>query len=144
MQKEVTVYLNFCYSSGDVCNAQQIALYYRSISTKTFALKHDKCAGRKSAKQQLNALRCTNMEGEKTSCNHWKRKIPSCPKGAHICKSLLERVSNKKRLDDYRYNRKSLHKFDIEMKKQYMKVLLFLNNAISTHSNLLLEKINTT
>ena len=39
--------------------------YYCVLSTKTYALKNDKCSGRKTAKQRVTISFCTNMESEK-------------------------------------------------------------------------------
>ncbi|XP_030749426.1 tigger transposable element-derived protein 6-like [Sitophilus oryzae] len=53
------------YDTKDIFNADETGLYYMAMPNKTFALKNDKCAGKKSAKQRVTLLFCCSMHGEK-------------------------------------------------------------------------------
>lgn len=129
------------YSPRDVYNADETGLYYRAMPNKTFALKNEKCAGKKAAKQRLTILLCANMEGEKEDpLVIGKSKNPRCFKGSHVDKLPLEWVSNKKAWMTTEIMTRWLHKFDNRMKKQNRKVLLFLDNATS-HPKVPLENV---
>lgn len=129
------------YAPKDVFNADETGLYYRALPTKTYALKNDKCPGRKTAKQRITILFCVNMEGEKEEpLIIGKSKNPRCFKGAHIDKLPLEWVSNKKAWMTADIMTAWLHKFDTKMKKQNRKVVLFLDNATS-HSKIVLDNV---
>lgn len=74
----------------------ETGLFYCAMPNKTFALKSDEYIGNKTAKQRLNILFCTNMEGgNENPLIIGKIKNPQCFKGAHINKLPLELVSNK-------------------------------------------------
>lgn len=129
------------YAPKDVFNADETGLYYRALPTRTYALKNDKCPGRKTAKQRITILFCANMEGEKEEpLIIGKSKNPRCFKGAHIDKLPLEWVSNKKAWMTADIMTTWLHKFDTKMKKQNRKVVLFLDNATS-HSKIALDNV---
>ena len=67
------------------------------MPNKTFALKYDKCNGKKLAKQRLTILFCANMEGDKENpLVIGKSTNPRCFKGNHIDKLPLAWVHNKK------------------------------------------------
>lgn len=129
------------YDVKDIFNADETGLYYLAMPNKTFALKSDKCAGRKSAKQRVTILFCSSMNGEKeTPLVIGKSKNPRCFKGAHIDKLPLEWVSNKKAWMTTEIMMSWLKNFDRKMKKQNRKVLLFLDNATS-HPKIQLENV---
>lgn len=129
------------YSPRDIYNVDETGLFYHAMPTKTFALKSDMCAGRKSAKQRLTILFCANMEGEKEDpLVIGKSKNPRCFKGFPVKSLPLEWVSNKKAWMTTDIMTAWLHKFDNKMKKQNRKVLLFLDNATS-HSKLSLDNV---
>lgn len=129
------------YAPEDVFNADETGLYYRALPTKTYALKNDKCSGRKTAKQRITILFCANMEGEKEEpLIIGKSKNPRCFKGAHIDKLPLQWVSNKKAWMTADIMTTWLHEFDAKMKKQNRKVVLFLDNATS-HSKIALDNV---
>lgn len=129
------------YAPRDVFNADETGLYYRALPTKTYALKDDKCNGKKTAKQRLTILFCANMEGEKEEpLIIGKSKNPRCFKGAHIEKLPLQWVSNKKAWMTADIMTIWLHRFDTKMKKQNRKVVLFLDNATS-HPKITLDNV---
>lgn len=129
------------YDDKDIFNADETGLYYLAMPNKTFALKSDKCAGRKSAKQRVTILFCSSMDGEKeTPLVIGKSKNPRCFKGAHVDKLPLEWVSNKKAWMTTEIMISWLKKIDTKMKKQRRKVLLFLDNA-SSHPKIQLENV---
>lgn len=131
------------YDAKDIFNADETGLYYLAMPNKTFALKSDKCVGKKSAKQRVTILFCSNMNGEKENpLVIGKSKNPRCFKGAQIQKLPLEWVSNKKAWMTTEIMTSWLKNFDNKMKKQNRKVLLFLDNATS-HPKIQLENVRT-
>ncbi|XP_030767449.1 tigger transposable element-derived protein 6-like [Sitophilus oryzae] len=129
------------YDTKDIFNADETGLYYMAMPNKTFALKNDKCAGKKSAKQRVTLLFCCSMHGEKENpLVIGKSKNPRCFKGAHVDKLPIEWVSNKKAWMTTDIMTSWLKTFDTKMKRQGRKVLLFLDNATS-HPKIELENV---
>lgn len=129
------------YSPRDVYNADETGLFYLAMPNKTFALKNDKCTGKKTAKQRVTILFCANMNGDKENpLVIGKSKNPRCFKGAHVNKLPIEWVSNKKAWMTTEIMTSWLRKFDEKMKKENRNVVLFLDNAAS-HPKLQLQNV---
>jgi len=129
------------YAPKDIFNADETGLFFRALPTKTFALRNDKCAGGKSAKERLTVLLCSNMEGDKVKpLVIGKSKKPRCFAGAHVDKLPIEWVSNKKAWMTLDIMSTWLQKFDSKMKKEKRRVILFLDNATS-HPKIALENV---
>nr|CAI5870029.1 unnamed protein product [Callosobruchus analis] len=129
------------YLPKDVYNADETGLFYLAMPNKTFALKEDRCVGKKTPKQRLTILFCANMEGDKENpLIIRKSKNPRCFKGSHINKLPLEWESNKKAWMTTEIMTSWLKRFDEKMRKQNRKVLLFLDNATS-HPKVTLENV---
>nr|CAI5857987.1 unnamed protein product [Callosobruchus analis] len=129
------------YLPKDVYNADETGLFYLAMPNKTFALKEDRCVGKKTPKQRLTILFCANMEGDKENpLIIGKSKNPRCFEGSHINKLPLEWESNKKAWMTTEIMTSWLKRFDEKMRKQNRKVLLFLDNATS-HPKVTLENV---
>lgn len=129
------------YAPKDVFNADETGLFFRALPTKTFALRNDRCAGGKSAKERLTILLCSNMEGDKEKpLVIGKSKKPRCFAGAYVDKLPIEWVSNKKAWMTLDIMSTWLKKFDSRMKREKRSVILFLDNATS-HPKIALENV---
>lgn len=70
------------YSPSDIFNADETALFYRMLPTKSFVEKGDTCKGTKQSKERLSVLVACSMSGERLPLLViGKSKNPRCFKG---------------------------------------------------------------
>lgn len=127
------------YAPRDVYNADETALFYQMLPSKTHALKGDKCAGGKNSKLRITVLLCANMDGS-------DRRLPFV-----IGKSRKPRCFGSYVPVRYRNNTKAwmsrdlfaewLVEFDRDMARKNRKVLLVLDNCAAHHVQLSLSAV---
>lgn len=99
------------YEPDDIYNADETALFFKSLPDKTFTFKGEKCHGGKQSKERLTLLQCANMSGTDNNTNNtkpWMTKI--------LFKDWLKKV-------------------DKQMKINRKKILLFIDNC-AAHTDL--------
>ena len=70
------------FNPSDIYNADEMALFYRMLRTRSFVEKGDSCKGTKQSKERLTVLVACSMSGERLpSLVIGKSKNPRCFKG---------------------------------------------------------------
>ena len=117
------------YEPRNIFNADESALFFRMLPSKTLAEKSDPCIGDKKSKDRLSILICTNMDGSE------KEKLvvigkfarPRCLKNvSHLPVTYL---SNKKAWMTSSIFESWIKKLDNKMFAEGRKIILFVDNC---------------
>ncbi|XP_066157788.1 tigger transposable element-derived protein 6-like [Euwallacea fornicatus] len=130
------------YEPRNIYNADETGLFFRALPEKTFALKGEKCAGGKMAKERLTILHCTNMASEKEKLLViGKSARPRCFKKLDLRTLPVTWYSNNKSWMTSNIMTEWLQVFDHKMAREKRKILLFMDNAASHPRDLNLQNI---
>lgn len=123
------------YSLDDVFNADETALYYKLLPSKTITFQGDDCAGGKKSKERLTVMVCANATGTER-CRLLvigKAAKPRCFKGV---KTLpVDYVANKKAWMTMNIFSDWVRVLDRKFAAKGRKILLFVDNCTS-HCNI--------
>lgn len=129
------------YKPSDIYNADETALFYEMLPSKTLDFKGQKCHGGKHSKRRVTILLCANMDGtdKRPLLVIGRSKKPRCFKG------------NRRLPVSYTANLKSwmtraifsswLQSFDADMRKANRSVCLLLDNCSAHHIDVQLGNV---
>ncbi|XP_044755145.1 tigger transposable element-derived protein 6-like [Coccinella septempunctata] len=130
------------YRPEDVYNADETGLFFRALPEKTLAFRSEKCIGGKLSKERLTILFCANMAGQKEDMLViGKAARPRAFKNVPMKDLPVMWKFNKKAWMTQDIMSEWLLKFDLKMRKQKRKILLFLDNAGSHPREVKLQNI---
>lgn len=130
------------YRPEDVYNADETGLFFRALPEKTLAFRSEKCIGGKLSKERLTILFCANMAGQKEDMLViGKAARPRAFKNVPMKDLPVIWKFNKKAWMTQDIMSEWLLKFDLKMRKQKRKILLFLDNAGSHPREVKLQNI---
>ncbi|KAJ8892938.1 hypothetical protein PR048_005519 [Dryococelus australis] len=119
----------------------KLAFFFRAIPTRTLAECKEKCVGGKKSKERINVFFCWNMVGDlEKPFVVGKAANPRSFKGLDRDSLPVQWKSNKKSWMTAAIMEEWLHGFNLKMKNQNRKVLLFLDNA-TYHPRIKLKKV---
>lgn len=116
------------YDPNDVFNCDETGLFYKCLPSKTLALKSDKWAGGKIAKDRITVHICANVTGSEKIplLVIGKSAKPRCFKNV---KTLPVEYRNKKSWMTTVLFEEWLLKLDRRMKVQQRKIVMFMDNC---------------
>ena len=125
----------FHYDSRDIYSADEFALFYGALPTKSMHLKSKKCSGGKNIKIRLTGFVASNMRGEKIPMFViGKSKKPCCLKGIRRTPCRYHAQKKDSRMDSELFEewvREQDRKFALEEGK----ITLVINN-LTAHPNI--------
>ena len=129
------------FTSKDIYNADETALFYQMLPTKTLSFKGAQCTGSKLSKKRLTVLICANMDGSDRykPLLIGKSKNPRCFKNQNLKSLPIIYKANKHAWMTAEIWQEWLTSFDSKMLKENRKVLLFVDNVSSHHKPITLK-----
>lgn len=120
------------YEPKNIANADESALFFRGIPTKSFSLKGQNCAGGKMSKERISILLCVFADGTiEKPLVIGKAQKPRCFKQIDTNLLPVHWYANKKAWMTTIIMQDWLIKLNDRMKLQKRNILLFLDNATS-------------
>nr|XP_054923015.1 tigger transposable element-derived protein 6-like [Dermacentor andersoni] len=121
------------YKPSDIYNADETALFYEMLPSKTLDLKGQECRGGKHSKRRVTILLCTNMDGtdQRPLLVIGRSKKPRCFKGNR--RLPVQYTANLKAWMSRAIFGSWLEAFDTDMRKAGRSVCLFVDNCSAHH-----------
>lgn len=120
------------FNDSDIFNADETALFYRQLPSKSMTVKGEATAGIELSKDRITVLFATSMTGEKLkpliigrSANHW------CFRGTNIASLGVYYFSNRRAWMTSKIFTQWLYKINNKFKKEGRKSLLFIDSCPS-------------
>lgn len=121
------------YEAADLYNADETALFYQMLPSRTLALKGEDCSGGKQSKLRVTVLLCANSDGsdKRTPLVIGKSARPRCFKGTK--RMPVRYVANSKAWMSRAIFSDWLKAFNEDIKRQGRQICLLLDNCSAHH-----------